>query len=83
MLPRANVGNGTLAAGLGGKLPLADGANGRDALTAVSPMLKRRREPTRLSSAELHGDVIATSTNHELKTIWAGRADLQAFQRRL
>jgi hypothetical protein len=72
-----------LMAGMGGKLPLVDGANGRDGLAAVSPMLKRRREPTRFGNAELHGYVIATSTKHELKAIWAGRADLQTFQRRL
>ena len=68
---------------MGGKLPLVDGANGRDGLAAVSPMLKRRSEPARLGSAELHGYVVTTSTNHELQAIWAGRADLQPFQRRL
>ena len=46
-------------------------------------MLKRRSEPTRLGSAELHCHVIATRTNHELKAIWAGCADLQASQGRL
>lgn len=62
---------------------VANRASRRDSLAALSPMFERRGEPPRLSSAELHGYVIATGTNHELKAIWASSADLHAFQRRL
>ena len=75
------VGQEFLLAALGGKRTLANGANSRDPLAAVGPMLKRGCEATGLASAELHSDVVATSTHHELKTVWAGHADLQPIQR--
>lgn len=61
---------------MGGEVPLADGTNRRDCLTAVSPMFKRRREPTGLRRSKLHGYIVATSADHELEPIGASRANL-------
>jgi len=64
---------------MGGKRTLANGPDGRDCLATVSPVLKRRREPTRFSSAELHRDIVASGMNYKLEAIWTGRADLESF----
>ena len=70
-------------AGMGGKQTLANWANRQDGLAAIGPMFERRREPACLGSAELHGHVLATGADHELKAVWTGCADLQTFERRL
>lgn len=64
-------------------LPLANWANRPDSFAVLSPMFERGRKPPRLISGEFDSYVIATSTNNELKAVWAGRANLQAFKRRL